>query len=111
MSRYIALFIGAGEPEEKGEISDEVSADFMRAWGEWHATHQSAIVDSGSPLGANLRVAGDRTEAVGNQLVAWMIVEAASADEAASIFARHPHVSLMDGNAIDVMELMPIPGG
>ena len=53
-------------------------------------------------------MARDRTEALGNQLVAWMVVEARSADDAAAMFARHPHVLLMPGNAVDVMELLPL---
>ncbi|MDA0185406.1 hypothetical protein OJ997_34185 [Solirubrobacter phytolaccae] len=51
----------------------------------------------------------DRSEAAGNRLVAWMIVEAESVDDAAGIFADHPHVSLMPGNAVDVMELLAVP--
>ena len=109
MSRYIALLIGAAEPQEKASVPDDVSERFMKAWGEWHADHFDAIVESGAPLGPNRRVTHDGTEAVPNQLVAWMIVEAESADHAAAMFARHPHVMLMPGNAVDVMELLPVP--
>lgn len=111
MSRYMALFVGAGDSQKKETVPDEVSERFMRAWGEWHADHADAIIESGSPLGPNLRVVHDRTETFGNHLVAWMIVEAGSADEAASMFARHPHVLLLSGNAVDVMELLSVPTG
>lgn len=111
MSRYMALFVGAGDPQEKTNIPDDVSQRFMKAWGEWYADHADAIIEAGSPLGANLRVARDRTEALTNQLVAWMVVEAGSADEAAAMFTRHPHVLLTSGNAVDVMELLPVPTG
>ena len=109
MRRYLALLMGAAEPEDKASVSDDVSERFMKAWGEWHADHADAIVELGAPLGPNWRVAHDRTEAVGNQVVAWMIVEAGSAGDAAAMFTRHPHVLLMPGNAVDVMELLPVP--
>jgi hypothetical protein len=40
-----------------------------------------------------------------------MVVEAASAEDAAAMFARHPHVSPRTGNAVDVMEVLPVPTG
>ena len=111
MSRYLALLIGAAEPQDKANVPEDVSERFMQAWGTWHADHTDAIVESGGPLGPNLRVSHDRTEAVGNRLVAWMIVEAESVDEAARMFTHHPHLSLMLGNAVDVMELLAAPTG
>ncbi len=111
MSRYMALFVGAGDPQQKDTVPDEVSERFMKAWGEWYAEYADAIIESGSPLGPNLRVVQDRTETCGNQLVAWMIVEASSADEAAAMFTHHPHVLLLSGNAVDVMELLSVPTG
>jgi hypothetical protein len=111
MSRYLALLIGSAEPQDKASVPEDVSERFMKAWGEWHAVHAPAIVESGSPLGANLRVTRARTEAAGNQLVAWMIVEAASAGDAAALFEDHPHVSLMPDNAVDIMELLAAPTG
>ncbi len=107
----MALFIGAAEPQEKANVPDDVSERFMKAWGEWHAAHAEAIVESGTPLGPNRHVTNDRTEEVANQLVAWMVVEAESAGDAAAMFTRHPHVLLMPGNAVDVMELLPVPTG
>jgi hypothetical protein len=111
MNRYMALLIGAAGQQEKAAVPDDVSARFMQAWGAWHAEHAEAIVEVGSPLGANRRVSHNRTEAVSNQFVAWMVVQAESADAAAAIFAQHPHVQLMPENAVDVMELLPIPAG
>ena len=109
MSRYMVLFLGAGDPQDKASVPDDVSARFMRAWGEWHRGHADAIVESGTPLGANHRVTSDRTDPVGNCMVAWMLVEAGSAEDAAAMFSRHPHVLLLPGNAVDVMELLPLP--
>jgi len=105
----MALLIGAAEPQEKASVPDDISERFMKAWGEWHADHADAIAEIGGPLGPNRRVAHDRTEAVANQLVAWMVVEAESAGDAAAMFTRHPHLLLMPGNAVDVMELLPVP--
>ena len=111
MSRYIALLIGAAEPQEKASVPDDVSERFMKAWGEWHADHFDAIVESGAPLGPNRgRVSTMGTEADGpSQRGRIDDREAGCADHAAAMFARHPHVMLMPGNAVDVMELLPVP--
>lgn len=109
MPRYLALLIGAGDPQQKAAVPEDVSARFMQAWGEWHAAHANATVEAGSPLGANVRVWHDRAEDVANRLVAWMVVQAETREAAAAIFAEHPHVSLLSGNAVDVMELKAVP--
>ena len=43
--------------------------------------------------------------------VAHTIVEADSHDEAVRIFAEHPHLGLLRGNAIEVLECPSVPGG
>lgn len=109
MNKYLAVFIGAASEGEKQEITEDQSRKFMTAWADWAQKHSSAIVDMGSPLAPTKRVDDSGTSNVQNKITAYMIVQAASPEDAAHVFSDHPHISLMSGNAVEVMESMPIP--
>ncbi|MFI7689702.1 hypothetical protein ACIBQ6_11555 [Nonomuraea sp. NPDC049655] len=40
---------------------------------------------------------------------AYAIVEADTHEDAAQLFSDHPHIALMPGNSIEVLECPPIP--
>lgn len=42
-------------------------------------------------------------------LVAYAIVEADSHDAAVELFRGHPHLALLPGNSIEVLECPPVP--
>jgi len=39
----------------------------------------------------------------------WIVVKAASQDEAAKLFLDHPHFTIFPGDRVEVMECLPIP--
>ena len=41
---------------------------------------------------------------------AWMDIHAASHEEAAGLFADHPHFCIFPGEGVEVMECLPVPG-
>ena len=47
---------------------------------------------------------------VSNRRRAYVILRAESHDEAAARFAGHPHFAVFPGDAVEVMECLPIPG-
>jgi hypothetical protein len=89
---------------EKSELSEQQQSQFMDAWGAWARTHQSALLDPGAPLYLKKRVTARGVEDFTDAKVAYCIVEAASFDEAVRVLAEHPHVTLMEGNSVDVLE-------
>jgi len=113
MNKYLAIFIGAASEGQKQEISQDQGQDqgkaFMEAWSAWAQKHGSAIADPGAPLAKTKRVDGAGISSVQNKLTAFMIVQAASHEEAAKVFSDHPHVSLLPGNAVEVIECPPLP--
>jgi hypothetical protein len=111
MGKYLAIFIGAATDQQKQEISQDQSREFMTAWATWAQKHSEAIVDPGFPLAATKRVGRNGISSVQNDRTAYMIVEAASHEHAAQLFSDHPHVSLLPGNAVEVMECPPLPKG
>jgi hypothetical protein len=42
---------------------------------------------------------------------AFTVVRAASQEAAAKMFEDHPHFSIFPGESVEVMPVLPIPGG
>jgi len=40
-----------------------------------------------------------------------VVVRAASHEAAAKMFEKHPHFAIFPGEGVDIMPVMPIPGG
>lgn len=110
MKQYLAIYFGGATKSEKSvPLDEEVQKEFMNAWVKWAKTYKDSIVDVGCPLGrakvANHAGVHDK----GNSMTAYSIVHAESHEEAASIFSEHPHLSLHDDNAIEIIEMKPLP--
>lgn len=45
MTRFLAIYHGAADELEKGELSEEQQSEFMNAWAAWAQTHQRFLVD------------------------------------------------------------------
>lgn len=82
----------------------------MQAWGDWMKAHQAVIVDTGGPLGKTKRVAAQGISDTRNNMAAFVIVRAESHEAAARLFQNHPHFTIFAGDAVEIMECLPIPG-
>ena len=116
MKRYLAVFLGSAASMDAWKALSESERnrreqDGMKAWGDWVQRHEKAIVDGGSPLGKTKRIAAKGISDVRNELAAWTVVEADSHEAAAKLFEGHPHFSIFPGDAVEVMECLPMPGG
>lgn len=109
MTTFLAILNGAATETDRPELSEQQQHEFMAAWGEWARTHQWALLDPGAPLYRKKRVIDQGVEDFMDDKVAYCLVEASSHDEAVRIFAEHPHVRLLTGNSIDVLECPPPP--
>ena len=110
MRKFLAIYNGAADEGDKAEISAEQQAELMNAWGAWAQANSAALVDVGSPLFRKKRVTSEGSEDLTDSKTGYAIVEAESHDQAVQIFADHPHLTLMQGNWIDVLECPPVPG-
>jgi hypothetical protein len=109
MGRFLAIYNGAADDEAKSDLSEEQQAEFMAAWGAWAQKHESALADPGAPLFRKKVVTSQGVEDVTDSKVAYSIVEAGSHDEAVRIVSEHPHLSLIEGNSIEVLECPAVP--
>jgi hypothetical protein len=83
----------------------------MAAWKAWAEKHQSEIVYMGGPLGKTKKVDLNGVADISNQIGAFTIVRADSQEAAAKLFEGHPHFAIFPGEAIEIMPVLPIPGG
>lgn len=116
MKRYMAVFTGSPTAFEgyakRFANEDERKANDrkgMEAWMKWAQDHQAAIVDMGAPLGRTKRVTKEGITDTRNNLGAYTVVQAESQEEAAKMFAGHPHFTIFPGDGVEIMECLPIP--
>jgi len=117
MKNFLAVYMGSasGSIRAKWDAMDaatrkEREAAGMKAWGDWMGKHQAIIVTNGGPLGKTKRVSSQGTTDIKNALTGYVVVKAESHDAAAALFVNHPHFMIFPGEAVEIMEVLPIPG-
>jgi len=115
---YLAVFLGSktgpraaawnalAEPERREKAQQGIAA-----WKAWAETHHAAIVTMGGPLGKTKKVSQSGIEDRSNELSAFVVVRASSHEAAAKMFEKHPHFTIFPGDAVEVMPVLPVPGG
>ena len=115
---YLAVFVGSktsakmaawnalSETERKAKEKEGIAA-----WKAWVAKHQPALAEMGGPLGKTKRVGAGGIADVSNEMCAFTVVRAESHEAAARMFENHPHFAIFPGEAVEVMPVLPIPGG
>ena len=117
MKKFMAVYVGSPPNTNPHSSWNSLSEDErnkrmaagMKAWGQWVEDHKSIIVDNGGPLGKTKRTGPDGVSDIKNLLSGYTIVEAESHEAAARLFEKHPHFMLFPGDAVEVMEILPIP--
>ncbi len=117
MKQFLAVYTGTEASRKASGWDDLNETDRkareqagVQAWGKWVETHRDAIVDTGAPLGKTLRVSKGGVEGIRNALAAFTIVRAQSHEAAAKMFEGHPHFMIFPGDAVEIMECLPLPG-
>lgn len=115
MKKFLAVYLGT--PEALGDwnkLSDaqrqEREQQGIKAWGDWMAKHAKAVVDAGGPMGKTKHVSKGGIKDVRNAMAAYVVVQAESHEAAARLFENHPHFTIFPGEAVEIMECLPIPG-
>jgi len=116
MKTFLAVFTGSTAARERSGWDELGDADRavreqkgIAAWGAWVAKNHAAIVDNGSPLGKTKRAGPGGVSDIKNNLAAYIVVQAETHEAAAKLFEGHPHFTIFPGEAVEVMELLPIP--
>ncbi|QPF92845.1 YciI family protein [Bradyrhizobium commune] len=115
---YLAVFLGSktspkwaawhAMPEAERKAKE---MEGMVAWKGWVEKHQGAIQAMGGPLGKTKQVDGKGVADIANEMGAFTVVRAASHEAAAKMFENHPHFAIFPGERVEIMPVLPIPGG
>jgi hypothetical protein len=115
---FLAVFLGSKTsakmtawlalPEAERRAKEQQG---IAAWKAWVEKHQASLVELGGPLGKTKRVDSSGIADISNELGAFTVVRAASHEAAAKLFENHPHFTIFPGERIEIMPVLPIPGG
>jgi len=118
MNTFLAIFLGSKEsprmkawmalPEAERKAKEKQG---IAAWMGWVEKHKAAIVEIGGPLGKTKRVSQSGIQDISNLMSGFSVVRAESHEAAAKMFEDHPHFTTFPGDAVEIMPVMPIPGG
>jgi hypothetical protein len=115
---YLAVFMGDARSARRAawdalpELERHAKErEGMAAWKAWIEKHAENIVSMGGPLGKTTEVSPQGIANIRNHLCAFTVVRAGSHEAAARLFDNHPHFSIFPGDSVEVMPVMPIPGG
>lgn len=115
---YLAVFVGSKTSAKMAAWNALSEAERkakeqagMAAWKAWMEKHHAALAEMGGPLGKTKRVGQGGIADVGNEMGAFTVVRAESHEAAARMFENHPHFAIFPGEAVEIMPVMPIPGG
>lgn len=116
MKRFLAIYLGSASSAGISQWNamdqakrDQLIASGMKAWGEWMRAHKAAIVEQGGPLGKTKRTTAQGVSDTRNAMSGYVIVQAESHDAAARMFENHPQFTIFPGEAVEIMECLPIP--
>jgi hypothetical protein len=82
----------------------------MAEWESWGKKNQKALVDMGTPLGKTKKIGANGVSDATNNLGGYSIVQGDSLDQVSQMFVNHPHLKMMKGAWIEVVECMPMTG-
>ena len=119
MKQFLAIYLGSPASNANAKatwdkldpaVRQQKEEAGMKAWGDWMDTHKDAIVVIGGPLGKTQRASRSGIEATMNEMAGYVVVQAESHDAAAKMFKDHPHFAIFPGEAVEIMECLPVPG-
>ena len=115
---YLAVFVGSKNSAKFAAWNALSEAERkkreqqgMAAWHAWAQQHQADIVEMGGPLGKTKQIGPDGIKDISNALSGFTVVRAESHEAAAALFKNHPHFAIFPGESIEIMPVLPIPGG
>jgi hypothetical protein len=110
MKKFLVLYKAPTSAfEQMRKSTPEQQKAGMDAWMAWSKKAAGSIVDMGAPLGKSLRVTKGGSSPTTNDLGGYSVLQGESKEAVAESLKGHPHFMMQDG-AIEIVELMPVPG-
>jgi hemolysin-activating ACP:hemolysin acyltransferase len=114
MKRFLAIYTGTPDAMASwSSLSEherqERQTAGVKAWHAWAEKNKASIIEMGAPLGRTKSVSKGGVTDIRNNMTAFTVVQAETHEAAARLFENHPHFTIFPGDAIEVMECLPIP--
>jgi hypothetical protein len=108
MTKYLLLYRSTVSAADQMANATSAQAQAgMNAWMAWAGKAGSAITDMGAPTQSVATLGGGPS---GSGFIGgYSLMEADSLDALETLLDGHPHL-MMEGAAIEILELLPIPG-
>src|SRR3569832_1934587 len=114
MKTFLAIYTGtAASMSNWGNLSEEerrkreqASIAAKHAWAE---KYKKAILDNNKPHNKTKSVTPDGIADIRNAMTGYTLIQAESHEAAAKLFENHPHFTIFPGDAVEIMECLPIP--
>jgi len=113
MKKFLAVFTVNSEKMtafHQNPSAQQQSIKGIAAWHQWMEENKAVIVETGGPLSRATRITTDGIAEIKNNLGGYLVVQAESQAEAAKLFLNHPSFAIFPGEAVEIMEVLPIPG-
>ena len=116
MNRYLAVFTGSLTATASWESLPESERQRRQVagiatWKKWASDNGASILEMGGPLSRTKLVSKTGISDIRNNLAAFTVVQAETQEAAAQLFLNHPHFTIFPGEGVEVMEVLPVPGG
>jgi hypothetical protein len=111
MKQFLVLYHASPEARDlMSKVTPEQAKAGMDFWMQWAAANQKNIVDLGKPVGNARRVVRGTISNSSSTVSGFSILQAESIEAATKMVSDHPHFHTPGEAAVDVFEVMPIPG-
>jgi len=108
MTKFMVLYRSSTSARDQmANATPEQMKAGMEAWMQWAGQAGDAVVDLGAPLAPAGHVGPGSSDA--GEISGYSIMQADSAEALGGVLDGHPHL-LMPGNAIEVLEMLSMPG-
>jgi hypothetical protein len=116
MKNFLAVYLGDANSAHYQQWLSATEAEKkkrtdagMAAWFAWGEKHKAAIVENGAPLGKTKRASRTGLSDTKNNMTGYTVVRAESHEAATRMFENHPHFTIFPGDAVEIMECLPLP--
>jgi hypothetical protein len=112
MKKYVVLYHAPAElVAQTTNSSPEEMEKGMEPWMAWAAKCGDKLLDLGNPLMGGQKLLPDgKSEISTRDVVGYSILQAENMDDAKALLEGHPHLAWDGACAIEVHEVMPLPG-
>jgi hypothetical protein len=114
VKQFLAIYTGTPASIAKWNTMPEHElkqrqAEGVKAWYAWVEKYKASIVAMGGPLGRTKSISPKGVTDIRNNMTAYTVVQADTHEAAAKLFENHPHFTIFPGDAVELMECMPVP--